>query len=220
MTRTSVIPLRASAPRFFPALLGLIVMICFPGCGQKEEAPPPPKHAVSLENLQTAYGISLKRQRMYDLFIPRAEKEKYPQVAALYRALSLSEGVHAKNHAELMRNHGLEPAEPQYDSIVVGMTMQTIKMAISCEELECNSMYPNLVRTATAEEFPEGVDQFNSTQAVEDRHIELLKDAQDRNGRLGKVAFFVCPGCGYIFTSDKTEECPVCMKKKDTFVTI
>jgi rubrerythrin len=190
------------------------------GCSQKDKAPPPPKNAVSLENLQTAYEVSLKRQRMYDKFIPQAEDEKLSGVASLYRALSASEGIHARLHAELMRKDSIEPVDPIFDSVVVGSAMQTLKMALSCEELEFSSMYPSLLRAAMAEEYAEGVDQFNAIQSVEERHVELLKDAQDRSGRIGKVKFFVCPGDGYIFTTDKTEECPVCKSTKDKFIAI
>lgn len=212
--------LRSSAVKFFLLCMAISLAGLTTGCGNREETPPPPKNAVSLENLQTACGVSMKRQRMYDRFIPQAEKDKYPGVASLYKALSVAEGIQADNHAALLRRNGVEPVPPVYDSIVVGTTMQTMKMAISSEELECNSMYPNLIRTAMAEEFNEGVDQFNNCHAVEERHADLLKDAQNKNGRLGKIKFFVCPGCGYIFTSDKTEECPVCKKTKDTFIAI
>jgi len=197
------------------AFFGLLAMVIPQGC-QKDEKPPVEKTLVSIENLQTAYGVSLKRQRMYDLFIQRAEKEKNRGMAGLYRALSMSEGVHAKLHANLMQKHNAVPAEPKYDSVVVGTTMQTVKMALSSEELEQTSMYPNLLRTAMAEEFTEGVDQFTLVQAVEDRHVELLKEAQDKIGKVG-TTWIVCPGCGYILTSPKTEECPVCKTPKAQF---
>jgi rubrerythrin len=174
---------------------------------------------VSVENLQTAYTVALKRQRMYDLFVPKAEKEKYRGVAGLYRALSMSEGIHGKLHDSLMRVHNAISEEPKYDSVVVGTTMQTLKMALSSEELEQTSMYPNLLRTAMAENFTEGVDQFTMVQAVEDRHVELLKEAQDKMGKIG-TTYFVCPGCGYIITSPKTEECPVCKKPAAEFTKI
>lgn len=186
------------------------------GCQKSEEPKEAPKTLVSVENLQTAYGVQLKRARMYELFVPQAEKEKYRGVAALYRALNRSESIHAAMHASLLRKHGAEPGQPKFDSTVVGTTMQTLKMALSCEELEHGSMYPNLSRTAALEEFQEGVDQFTMITAVEERHIELLREAQDRMGRID-AKFLVCPGCGYVVTSDQTEECPVCKAAKPKF---
>jgi rubrerythrin len=195
---------------------GVFTLGFLQGC-QKESAPKEEKqNLVSIDNLQTAYGVSVKRSAMYERFIPRAEKEKFRGVAALYKALARSEGIQADVHAGLIRQHGQEPAAPAPDSVVVGTTMQTLKMAISSEELEYSSMYPNLLRTATLENFTEGVDQFTMMQSVEERHVELLKDAQAKMGKID-TKYFVCPGCGYNITSDKTEECPVCKKPKTTF---
>jgi len=203
---------------FIAGCFGILAMVVPQGC-QKSEKPPEEKTLVSIDNLQTAYGVSLKRRRMYDLFVPKAEKEKFRGVAGLYRALSLSEGLHGKIHESLLRKHNVVPQEPKYDSVVVGTTMQTLKMALSSEELEQTSMYPNLLRTAMAEKFTEGIEQFTMVKAVEDRHVELLREAQDKVGRIG-TTYFVCTGCGFIMTSAKTEECPVCKKPAAEFIKI
>jgi rubrerythrin len=186
------------------------------GCQKAEQPKEEPKTLVSIENLQTAYARETKQSHMYGLFAPRATKEKYKGVAALYRALERSESIHAAMHASMMREHGVEPAPVKYDSIVVGTTMQTVKMAMSFEELEFGSMYPNLTRTAEQESFKEGVDRFTMIHAVEERHIELLKDAQGKAGNVG-TKYFVCPGCGYVVTSEETLECPVCKAPKAKF---
>lgn len=186
------------------------------GCKETPKPKEEKQTLVTLENLQTAYGRETKQSHMYGLFTPRATKEKYRGAAAMYRALERSEGIHAAMHASMMRGHGIEPAPVKYDSITVGTTLQTVKMALSFEELEFGSMYPNLSRTAELENFKEGVDRFAMIHAVEERHIELLKDAQDKMGRVGEK-YLVCPGCGYIVTSDATEECPVCKSPKTKF---
>jgi rubrerythrin len=201
-----------------------LVLACFAlsiawlvaGCQKGEVPKEEPKTLVSIENLQTAYGRETKQSRMYGLFSPRAGKEKYKGVTALYSALERSESIHAAMHASMMREHGIEPGPVKYDSIVVGTTMQTVKMALSFEELEFGSMYPNLARTAGQENFQEGVDRFTMIHAVEERHVELLKDTQDKAGRIGEK-YLLCPGCGYVITSDQTEECPVCKAPKAKF---
>lgn len=210
----SVRPPSSARLHLISALAGAALLFA-PGCGG--EKPPEEKETlVSHENLQTAYGVALKRARMYELFVPQAVKERYAGVAALYRALERAEKAHAGLHASLMRSLGMEPGPVSYDSVVVGTTMQTLKMAISSEELEATSMYPNLARTAELEGFAEGLDQFTMVKAAEERHVELLKEAQDRNGRIG-TKYFVCPDCGYILTTEATEECPVSKTPKSKF---
>jgi rubrerythrin len=158
--------------------------------------------------------------RMYTLFAQRALKEKNPQMAALYSAIAKSEDVHASNHAALMRKEGIEPKTPQFDSMVVGNVMQTLKMALSSEDIEIGSMYPNLIKTADAEKFKEAQTQFEQCRDADARQEEFLKTAMDKVGKIAKTPYFVCPGCGYIFDSDKTEQCPVCNTTKDKFTKI
>jgi rubrerythrin len=159
-----------------------LVLACFAlsiawlvaGCQKGEVPKEEPKTLVSIENLQTAYGRETKQSRMYGLFSPRAGKEKYKGVTALYSALERSESIHAAMHASMMREHGIEPGPVKYDSIVVGTTMQTVKMALSFEELEFGSMYPNLARTALYDDprrrgTPRGAPQGYAGQGGEDR---------------------------------------------------
>jgi rubrerythrin len=91
-------------------------------------------------------------------------------------------------------------------------------MALSSEEIERNSMYPNLVRTATLEEFPAGNEQFGRMHAIEERHVELIEQALGKEGRLPRAEYYVCPTCGYILTSARTEECPVDQTVKASFL--
>ena len=216
MTFSHLRPSHTPVLRVLLLFVGVVLLLPATGC-QKADKPADEKPTlVSLDNLQTAYGVALKRARMYELFIPRAAKEKFNGVAALYRALERSEKIHAGVHAGLMKKYAIIPVEVTFDSVVVGSTMQTLKMAVSSEELEATSMYPNLLRTANLENFTEGIEQFTMINAVEDRHVELLKDAQNKMGKIGSK-YFVCPGCGYVLTSDATEECPVCKKPKSQF---
>lgn len=187
------------------------------GCKEKKPVKQQPLYEVTLENLQTAYEKSLKHQSMYLLFVRQAEKEKKKQIAELYRALARSEEIHAKNHAALMSSKGISPRQPIIDSIVVGNVIQTLKMAQSSEEIESESMYPNLIRSAEQEKFAEAVDQFRITMDADMRHLELIKEAHDKGGKIQKVPYYVCSICGYILTTDKVEECPNCKAAKNQF---
>ncbi len=216
MKHPSIRSSRTSVLRLVLLCVGVFLLAATQGC-QKESKPKEEKPVlVSVDNLQTAYAREKKQSRMYGLFSTRAGKEKYKGIAALYKALERSEGIHAALHTAMMRKNSIEPAQVTYDSIVVGTTMQTVKMALSFEELEYGSMYPNLARTAGQENFQEGVDHFTMIHAVEERHVQLLREAQDKAGSIG-TKYLVCPGCGYIITSDATEECPVCKTVKAKF---
>lgn len=186
------------------------------GCNKVEEKKEV-KPVVTLENLQTAYNKEVKQEKMYNLFIGEAVKEKNKNVEHMYKAMARSEEIHAQNHAKLMRGHGVEPVQPEITPVVVGTIPQTMKMAMSLEESEYDAMYPNLIRSADAEKFPEASKQFQQSRDVDARHAELLKDAADNGGKTKVGTYFVCAECGYVLTSDKTDECPVCKGAKASF---
>jgi len=213
--------------KFNEALFQLLILVLFGipflllglnfGCQKQKEESKETRLKVTVENLQTAYAKSVNYARMYTLFTKRAEKDRLLNVANLYRAVSRSEQVHADLHAGLLRKNGVEPVAPQEEAVTVGTTLQTLKLSMSSEEIEFGSMYPNLIHTAEIEKDSAAAAQFRMTKEVEIQHAELFKEAFDRSGRIGRIQYFVCPGCGYILRSEKTEECPVCHSKKDKF---
>jgi rubrerythrin len=187
------------------------------GCQKQKEDQSEAKQKVTVENLQTAYAKSVNYVRMYNLFARRAEKDRLLNVAHLYRAVARSEQAHADLHAELLHQYGVEPVNPQEEAVTVGTTLQTLKFASSSEEIEYGKMYPNLIHTAELERDSAAAAQFRLTQEVDTQHGELFKEALDRAGRIPKTPYYVCGGCGYIITSEKTDECPICHSKKDKF---
>ena len=197
----------------FPFMLAFLMF----GCGKKKEEAKVNLQAVTLENLQTAYAKSMNRNKMYLQFADKAEKEKMKQIGKLYRAIARSEEIHAFNHAALLRTKNIEIVPPTIDSNIVGSTIQTLKMAVSYEEIESGQMYPNLVRTADYEKFPEAAAQFEMTRNVDSEHQDLLTAATDKAGKIPNTPYFVCTGCGYILTSETTDECPEYHAKKDRF---
>jgi rubrerythrin len=189
----------------------------FYGCTEKSPENLPVKQTITNENLQTAYAKQMRQHFMYAKFVRPAEKEKQVNTANLYRAIARSEEIHAANHSSLMRARGIEPKAPQYDSVAVGTIVQTLKMSMGSEDIETESMFPNLIRTAGLEKDTVAMNQFQMTMEADNRQSELLKDAADHLGKIPKVPYLVCPGCGYIITSEQTEECPVCHARKEKF---
>ena len=50
------------------------------------------------DNIQQAFSGESRANRLYRLFAEKAEKDGYPQVARLFRAVAEAETVHARNH--------------------------------------------------------------------------------------------------------------------------
>jgi rubrerythrin len=203
---------------FTSRLLSLLALaVVFFACQNKPQEAKETARKVTYDNLQTAYGKSINRSKMYKKFVTQAEKENLKNIAALYRAIARSEEIHAAAHAKLLRAGSIEPIAPAEEVLVIGKTLQTLKMALSYEEQEYGSMYPHLLRSATAEKFQDAITQFQHIQDADAKHGELLRDAITKNGAIPPMTYYVCPECGYLMLSDKAEECPACQTKKGKF---
>ena len=199
-----------------PFGIALFLIAFFYGCQQKAPEQKPVA-TVTLENLQTALNKQVKYQHMYTLFAQRAEKEHQKNIAHLYRALARAEEIHAADHRRLIKTLGGEPVTPALDALVIGTTLQTLKMAISSVEPVVESMYPNLIHTAELENVPDAVKQFKAVKDADARQLELLKEALNKNMNISKTPYYLCPKCGYVFNSEGTDKCPNCQVTKEQF---
>ncbi|MGA7161163.1 MAG: ferritin family protein [Bacteroidota bacterium] len=196
--------------------IGCIIPFLFiAGCKKNEAKESKPE--VTLQNLQTAYNREMRISREYALFAKNAENNRFSAVANLYKAVSRSEAIHAEMAVALLRSKGVEVLPYAPDSIVVGTVTQTLRLSLSDESLETESMYPNLARTAKAEKFQEAAESFGHSLNADKWNVELFKDAVNKSGFISRVQYYVCPCCGYIVTSDTAKECPECHEKKDKF---
>jgi rubrerythrin len=198
------------------ALLTLCLTFVLGSCGE-QEVKKETRPSVTLENTQTAYARAVKHNRMYKLFVDRANKDHNKNLANLFHAIALSESIRAANHGKLLRSHGAEPSIPPEEAVTVGTALQTLKMALSSEDIQYERMYPDLIRTAAMEKDTAAVDQFTMAKSVDERHRELLNDAINKTTKIPKTEYWICPGCGYVLTSAQTDECPICHVVKSAF---
>ena len=120
-------------------------------------------------------------------------------------------------HADLLRSLNVEPAQTTVESVEIGTTFQTLKMAVSFEWSQVRSIYPNMIKMAEVEGLPEVSTHFNRAQNVDLGHLELLKEAVDRNGQIPQRTYFICSECGNIMKTGKEAECQICKAKKEKF---
>ncbi len=203
-------------PLLVPLLISALALV-FSSAGCKKEEPAAQKVTMTVKNLQEAESFAVKRASWYSKFAAEAEKERLPGTASLFRAISRSEEIRGKLHANLLRELDVESMEVSVDSVPIGTSYQTLKMAVSCEWSQVRSLYPNMIRLAEADGFPEISAHFILAQNVDLKHLELLKDAVDRKAKIAQKTYLVCSECGYIMSSGKEEECPICKAKKERF---
>jgi rubrerythrin len=211
----------------FSLVVVLIVplLISFNGCSKKEE----PKEQAKVEqkrmgkatatneNLKLGYSSELKHASWYETFAKQAQKEHKVEVAAMFRALSQSEKLHADNLENLLKARGVEPVAPIVEAPHAGTTKQYLKSAASSEGVETESMYPAFIQKAKDEQDSVATELFTQTLKADERHGRLVKKAMDSETGISTLPYMMCPKCGYIKGSDKDTECRVCKAKIETF---
>lgn len=157
------------------------------------------------ENLAEAFAGESQANRRYLAYAKQADKEGYPQVARLFRAVAEAETVHAHNHLRIMDG--------------VGSTAENLKDAIAGENMEFKEMYPAMIETAQKEGEPKAERTFIYANDVEKIHADLYQRALDslESGGLGEAEMHVCSVCGYTVEGEAPDKCPVCSAGKKAF---
>ncbi len=135
----------------------------------------------------------------YIVFSEIAEKEGFPNVARLFKAIAYAEQVHATNHA---RNLGL-----------LKKTVDNLQEAIDGETFEIEEMYPAYKAIAEVQEENGAKRSMDFALQAEKIHAELYSQAkkevsEGKDIEIGEI--YICPVCGYTHIGTPPEKCPVC----------
>jgi rubrerythrin len=158
------------------------------------------------ENLTTAFAGESQANRRYLFFAEKADKEGYPQIARLFRAVANAETVHAKNHYNAMD--------------AVGSTYDNLTAAIMGELYEFTQMYPFFIMKAQQEQNERAHRTFkwaNEVEQVHHRLFEATLKAVKASEPLKEEAIYVCQVCGNTFNGEAPDNCPVCGSSRKQF---
>ena len=178
--------------------------------------------AVVLEHLQEAFNGESNAKARYEAFAKKAETDGYGSVASLFRAAARAEGIHAANHAVVIRKLGAEPAAT-VKTPDVKATADNLKAAVEGESYERDKMYPLFIKDARAAGDADAVRTFNFALSAEGEHAKLYAEASDRLPSLkGAKAgtYYVCTVCGFTTTQLDFTKCPACSSPKEKYVTV
>ena len=103
----------------------------------------------------------------------------------------------------------------------IGSTESNLKEAISGENYEHTSMYPEFVKDAEADKNEKALTSFNYALAVEIEHEALYQGALDTLGKDGdSFEYYVCPICGHTHARSAPDKCPICNAAGSRFIKI
>ncbi len=170
-------------------------------------------HDMTAENLRSAFGGESQAHMRYMIWGDKAEKDGFPNVARLFRAISRAEQAHATGHFRAMKDVGGDHPVTSMAGFGLASTSENLAGAIGGEEFEINEMYPAYLAVAEMQDESGAQRSMHFAISAEKIHAKMFHDAKTAvdNGKdlaLGTVQ--ICPVCGHTLEGDAPDKCPIC----------
>ncbi|HML48503.1 MAG TPA: rubrerythrin family protein [Clostridia bacterium] len=179
------------------------------------------QNAMTSDFLHSAYGGESMAHMRYLHWGDMADKEGFPNIAKLFRAIAHAESVHAGNHFREIAGSTADATVTAGAVFGVGKTAENLQGAINGELHEVNQMYPVYLNAAEFQKEPGAKRSFHFALEAEKIHAELFQKAQDA-AKAGKDVelknVYICPVCGHTVLDAAPDKCPVCGAKKEMYV--
>ena len=171
----------------------------------------------TLKNLNTAFQGESNAANRYATFAKKADEEGFAQVAKLFRAASAAEAIHRDTHKEAILKLGGTVATFQLDPVTPGATADNLRAAIKGETHERDTMYPEFLALAKADDAEAAIRTLQFALAAEKEHAKLYQQALDTIGKNAPADYYVCQVCGMTLTELPAKKCPSCRKSRDEY---
>lgn len=175
---------------------------------------------ITEQNLINAFGGESQAHMRYLHFGNQAEKEKFTNVARLFRAISHAEYVHAGDHYKALKHLNGGFVANSMAAFGPGDTLKNLQLAIDGETYEIEEMYPAYIEVAKFQEEKKRTEKFEWSYASEKLHKQLFERAFEsvnagKDVELGPIQ--VCEVCGYTLEGEAPDRCPICNALKEKF---
>jgi len=171
----------------------------------------------TIKNLNTAFQGESNAANRYAAFAVKAEEEGLAQVAKLFRAASAAEAIHRDTHKAAIIELSGTVDSFKLDPVVPGTTAENLKAAIKGESYERDTMYPEFLAVAKADNARAAIRTLQFAAAAEKEHAMLYQKALDQLGKNDAEDYFVCQICGMTLTELPAKKCPSCRKSRDEY---
>jgi rubrerythrin len=176
--------------------------------------------AMTAGNLRSAFGGESMASMRYLIWADQAEKEGFPNVARLFRAVSYAERVHATNHFRAMKDVSGAFEVTSGGGFGLGSTAENLQGAIDGENFEVAEMYPAYLEVAKLQGEKGAERSMSYALAAEKIHAAMYQEAKqavDGGSDVELGAVQICDVCGYTAQGEPPEKCPICGATKAKF---
>ncbi|MEI0557910.1 rubrerythrin family protein [Brachyspira intermedia] len=172
----------------------------------------------TLDGMTQAYNGEMNASASYAEYAKKAQNKS---VAALFKAASAAEALHAKllNDMALSSKLSTKALTAKINAIKTGTDVDNLKNGIAGETYEYTKMYPAFSKVAASENNKNVAELMNRIASVEKTHAELYnKTIQDLNAKKSvPTVYYLCPVCGYVEAGSAPAKCPLCNATASSF---
>jgi rubrerythrin len=174
----------------------------------------------TLKNLNTAFQGESNAANRYAKFAEKAATEGNAQVAMLFRAAAASEAIHRDTHKKAITELGGTAKVFELDAVEPGTTADNLRASIKGETYERDTMYPDFLAVAKADDAAAAIRTITFALAAEKEHAKLYQEALDALGKNAKADYYVCGVCGMTVTELPAKKCRSCRQSVDKYTKI
>ncbi len=160
------------------------------------------------KNIYTAFIGEAKAYFRLLAYAEKADEEKVPQIALLFRAIAEAERVHATRHLNLVKDMIVKDTDTNLE--------KSFQQEISVSENE----YPKFLKEAEDEGEKAAALVFSHARDAESFHAKLYERAIYNVIKDIVKAYHVCQVCGYVTNKKLSDKCPICGAPKEKFKSI
>jgi Rubrerythrin len=156
----------------------------------------------TIANLKEAFAGESQANRKYLAFAHKADQEKKPYAARVFRAAAEAETIHAHTHLKAMKG--------------ISTTEDNLNEAINGETYEFTTMYPPMIKDAEEEGEKMAARSMTMANEAEKVHAEFFKKALADPGK-EPPKIFLCLVCGHLAEDHAPDACPICGSKSQVY---
>ena len=174
---------------------------------------------ITIAVLRAAFEAEMVASQNYVAYSRKAAEEKYPNIAYLFQAFSVSEKIHAENYKRILATLSAAPETPEFKALILDTKSNLLK-ASEGELKKIKQTYPDFLAKLKNESYAQAVIScmysWKSHQQHERKISEIRKYSQIFFGSVAKKIedakfdFYVCEICGSTIDEAPKTPCDIC----------
>jgi len=174
------------------------------------------------KNLLKAFAGESQARNRYTMFVSKAKKEGYVQIADIFQETADQEKEHAKRLFNFLEGGELE-ITASFPAGIIGTTAENLLAGAQGENYEWTDMYPSFAKIAEEEGFTAIAAVFRAIAVAEKQHEKRYNELRSnilKSNVFKKDSKVVwrCRNCGYIYEgAEAPAVCPACAHPQSYF---